>query len=154
MGIFLILDGWTVFQDFTGLAGRFLSIFHLQTAVLHTTICCPGLEGHGISINKNTKNKNNFQQTKKKSYFTWNLKSKIKGSSYWAQPFHLEISKVNALGETETSTATWSCTDMTINQIPAQTQDTHLQKHSSEWKYKLKASHTNTCSGFVMKAGS
>lgn len=33
-----------------------------------------------------------------------------------------------------------------------QHRDTHLQEHSPEWKYKLKASHT--CSEFVTKAGS
>lgn len=41
-----------------------------------------------ISIHKNTPN--HFQQTKKKSHFTWHLKSKIKGSLYRFQPLNLK----------------------------------------------------------------
>lgn len=99
-------------------AGRFLSIFHLQTAVLPTTTRCPGLEGHEISTNKNTPN--HFQQTKKKSHFTWNLKSKIKGSLSWAWPFPLKQARF--LGETGTSPAPWDGTDVSRNQIPPPTQ--------------------------------
>lgn len=73
-GYFFILDAWSVFQDFPGLAaehyktGRFLSIFHLQTAVLQTT---------ALGLNFNTQKYSKSFPTNKKEV-TFHLASEVK----------------------------------------------------------------------------